>query len=159
MESVVAKERLQQCRQKGAGPVEHGEGKENNQSAKSKVSLTQRPEVDDRAGVTHFPKHQAGASNEKKGNQNLHASECVTEPIPLLALAQYDFPANDRQHQEAEADEIEIERLLLQFLPVFAQVFGVPHHEPAEKKRERAHWQIDIEDPPPGILIGNVTSQ
>jgi hypothetical protein len=50
---------------KGAGPVEYGEGKENNQSAKSKVSLTQRPEVNDGAGMTHFPKHQAGACNKK----------------------------------------------------------------------------------------------
>jgi predicted deacylase len=39
----------------------------------SKVSLTQRPEVDDGARVTHFPKHQAGASNKKKGKQNLLA--------------------------------------------------------------------------------------
>ncbi len=62
------------------------------------------------------------------------------------------------RRRNAEADEIEIQRLLLQFLPMLAEVFGVLHHEPAEKQRERAHWQIDIEDPPPGILIGNVTS-
>jgi hypothetical protein len=61
--------------------------------------------------------------------------------------------------EQAEADEIKIQRLLLQFRPLVAEVFRVLHHEPTKEECQCAHRQVDVKDPAPGILVGDVTSE
>ena len=50
--------------------------------------------------------------------ERLHPPEGVIIPIPLLPLAEHHFPTRHDQHEQPQADVVEIKRLLLQLGPL-----------------------------------------
>ena len=83
----------------------------------------------------------------------------VAQPIPFLALAQEHFPAHQRHHEQPQADGIEADRVPAILGAGRPHVLGVLHGEITERERQRPHRQVDVEDPAPGIFIGDVAAE
>ena len=43
-------------------------------------------------------------------SERLHAPERIAEPVPFLALAEHDLPADHREAQQAQAERVEVQR-------------------------------------------------
>ena len=66
--------------------------------------------------------------DHEQDQERLQPSERIGEPIPFLALAEHDFPAAHDQHQQRQADVVEIEWLAAEFGPLLLEILGVIDH-------------------------------
>ena len=66
----------------------------------------QRPEINHGAAVAQLPEDQPAQRQYEKSRQCLHPPECVTQPIPLLPLAEHHFPANHGDDEERQTDRV-----------------------------------------------------
>ena len=49
--------------------------------------------------------------HHEQDHERLHPPERVAQPVPFLPLAEHDFPAGHDQHQQSQADVVEVQRL------------------------------------------------
>src|SRR5262249_25268987 len=78
-------------------------------AAGGEVAFRQGPEIDHGIAMAQLPEDQPNQSRTEENRQRLHAPERIAQPVPFLALAQQDLPANDDDHQERQPDRIEAE--------------------------------------------------
>jgi membrane fusion protein (multidrug efflux system) len=80
----------------------------------SKVAFAQRTEIDHGVAVAQLPENESSQTHCKENGQCLDAPEWITQPIPLLALAEHHFPTDHDKDQQRQADRVKMERLLPQ---------------------------------------------
>ncbi len=64
----------------------------------------------------------------------MDAKERIAEPIPLLPLAQANFPANHADAEQAEAEEVEPLRMIAYFRAFGLQIIGIAHDGAAHEE-------------------------
>src|SRR5271165_4569821 len=159
MESVITEERFQHGGQQSTRAVEHSEAAENNEAREGKVAVLKGSKVYDWVGLTRFPENQPATAQDEQSHEGLHSSKSVAEPVPLLSFAQQYFPANESDDQQPQADRIEAHRIFAQRFPRVAKIVGILDGGPAKKEGQGTHRQIDVENPAPGKLVGDIAAQ
>ena len=156
---VIPEQRLQQRRQARAGAVENGIGAEHDDTGGREIALGEGPKVDDRIGDPQFAEEEKGEPEHETDQQRLHAPERVLQPVPLLPLAEHDFPRRHRQSEKAEPDVIEIQGLAQKLRSLRLQIRRIINEVPAHQQGESADRDIDVEDPAPFVKNGQVTAE
>ena len=156
---VVAKEVFQQCRQLRARAVENRVGKEDDDARAGKVAVEQHAEIHNRPRLLQLPINQAAQPQHKERDEDLDAPERIAQPIPLLPLAQEHFPRDDHNDEQAEPDVIEAENLFLQRSQFLLEILRIVDDRRAEKEGGDANRDVDIKNPAPRILIGEIAAQ
>ena len=95
---------------------------------------------------------QQAQPQHEQNQQRLHPPERIAEPIPFLPLAEHDFPAAHDQHQQSQADVVEVQRLAAELGPLLLEVVGVVDHGIRSDQRHQADRDVDEEDPPPVVV-------
>ena len=72
---------------------------------------------------------------DEQDQERLHAPERIAQPVPLLPLAEHDFPRRHREGQQAETDVVEIQRLLEQLGPLGLEVIRIVEQKIAGDQR------------------------
>ncbi len=67
-------------------------------------------------------------THHEQDQEGLHSPERVAKPVPFLSLAEHDFPAGHDQHQQPQADVVEVQRLATQLGPLLLEIVGVIDH-------------------------------
>ena len=68
-----------------------------------KFRSARRAEIDQRIGDPHLAIDQAAQADTNRISKRLHAIERIAKPVPFLAFAEHDFPADHRDAQQAQA--------------------------------------------------------
>ena len=82
-------------------------------------------------------------------HQRLDAIKRIAEPIPFLPLAERDFPGGHHQHEQSQANGVEVQRLAAQLGSRLLEVVWIFGHKPVEGKGQEADRDIDIKNPTP----------
>ena len=91
----------------------------------AKLRSPRTAEVDDRMAGPHLSENQQDQPDHEQDQERLQPSERIGEPIPFPALAEHDFPAAHGQHQQRQADVVEIEWLAAEFASLLLEILGV----------------------------------
>ena len=95
--------------------------------------------------------HQGDQSEDAK--RRPHADLITAEPVFALAGVEHDLQHPEAQRQEADAPQINAAGLVL------ADVMRVAHEGADHHHRERAHRQVEVEDPAPGVVVGDPAAE
>ena len=109
--------------------------------------------------MAQLPEDQPCQRQYEKSRQCLHPPECVTQPIPLLALAEHHFPANHGDDEERQTDRVKTGRMPPLLRPLGREILWVTHDSVTGGESQKADWEVDIEDPPPRIVVCNPAAE
>ena len=124
-----------------------------------KFRSPKHPEVDDRMLGPHLPHDQQDQPHHEQDQERLHPPERVAQPVEFLSLAEHDFPAGHDQHQQSQADVIEVQRLAAELGPFLLEVVGVIDHAVRGDQRQEPDRDVDEEDPPPVVVDAEPAAQ
>ncbi len=122
---IIAEQCLEHRRQRHARAIDHGEGQEEDDAADGEIPLAEHPEIDDRVSAAHLTDDQQHQPDHEQDQERLQSPEWVAQPVPFPPLAEHDLPGAHDQHQQAQADGIEIQRLAAQLRPLALEVLGI----------------------------------
>ncbi len=72
------------------------------------------------------------------------------KPVVFLALVEQDLKGADGQRQQRNADVVDPHT----GAPAGAEIGRVLDHPGHEKERQQTDREIDVEDPPPRVIVG-----
>ena len=81
--------------------------------------------------------------------------EVRAEPVVFLALVEQDLERTHRQRQQRDADVIDTHT----GSPARAEIRRILHHPEHQKQRQQTDGKIDVEDPAPGVIVGQPSAQ
>jgi hypothetical protein len=87
--------------------VESGKSAKDDDTANEKVSVLERPEIDERIIVTRLTHNQTAQTKHEQHGQCLHAKKWISKPIPFLAFAEQDFPRSHRDGEQGKTERVE----------------------------------------------------
>src|SRR5581483_4851706 len=134
-------------------------GTENQHAANQKITLGQWAKTDDRVGDPRFAKDKPGSGQNEQQEENLNSPEYVPQPVPLFSLAENDLPAGDGDCEQTQANRVEVQRLLAKFRALLFEIGGVGHQNIRGQECQYANGNVDVENPSPAIVVGEVASQ
>src|SRR5271166_5918053 len=82
-----------------------------------------------------------------------HPDLVTAKPVFALALVEYHLQHPESQRQKANTPQIYSAGL------VFADVMRVTHKGANHQHRKYAHRQVEIEDPAPGVVVGDIAAE
>ena len=106
------------------------------------------------------PDQGAEAQDEEERARVCTRPERIAEPIPFLAFAEHDFPADHGDAEEAEAEGVERRGAAARRLDaLLLEVVRVVDDGVAEDEREEADGDVEVEDPAPAIVVGDIAAE
>src|SRR6185437_9968898 len=90
--------------------------------------------------------HQAASGDQSTGDDQARA-----KPVVFLPFVEQDLKRSNCQGQQSQPDAINTTSTL----PYFFQVGRIFDNSAGEQQRNDADWDIQEEDPTPGVVIGN----
>ena len=133
--------------------------KEYNDAAGAKISVEQRPKKclgDGRRAV----RDRLGRREKKRIEPAMSARERTgrrTSPTPAPCSERP--PGTRARRRASEAGEVEPERPAQPLRPELLQVLRVFQEQITEEERHHADGEIDVEDPPPGVVVGDPAAE
>ena len=118
------------------------------------VAIFEHAEIDDGILDAQFPDHAGDHADEHEDSEE--ANKIRGEPVFALALVQDDLHAAEAEADEAKANVVDAKA----FLQVDAfHVWRIGDEEVGERQGNQANWNVDVEDPAPGIIVCNETAE
>ena len=99
--------------------------------------------------VGELPDQEVGKAHHGNGGASHHHGRL--EPIVLLTHVEHDLHGRDPHHQQAQTNRINRQR--------FARRVAVAEDGPGGHNRRHAHGDVDVENPRPGHVVGDPTTQ
>ena len=94
--------------------------------------------------------------NERDDKGNAKTDDKVrSKPVLFLALIERDLQCAHGDDQQTDADVVDAVKIV----PVGLLVRGIFHQPIGEKKRQDAYRNVDVENPVPGIVIGDPSAE
>ena len=109
-------------------------GAEDDDATRGEVTFAERPKIYHGILDPQLADDQERQSDDEEHKQRLHAPKDVSQPVPLLPLAEHDLPRRHRECQKAEADVVEIQRFFQQLRTLGLEIRGVLEQEVAGHK-------------------------
>ena len=156
---VVAEEGLEECGKRDGVGVEDGESAKDEDAAGAEVAVFEGAEIDEGVGDVEFADDERGEAADEEDGEGLDAVEGVAEPVPLLALGEEDFPGAHGDGEEGEAEGVEGLVVGAGLLAGFDDVGGISDDHVAHEEGEEADGDVEIEDPSPAVVVGDVTAE
>ena len=142
---------MQKQRQQSRGGIHDEAVGAGNERSHGKVAIEENAQLHDGFVIGEFSDDEQDES--ECGDGGRPANPGRLEPIRLLALVQHKLQRAQPERQQAKAEIIDGP---LEELSQIRRVFDVEvHHEEGED----ADGKIDIEDPAPGIAVGDPTAE
>ena len=114
----------------------------------------------ERIGDPHLAIDQAATrQTTNRISKRLHPKERIAEPVPFLAFAEHDFPADHGDAQQAQAERVETLRVLAQFVALGLEIIRIGHHGVAQEQGEQADGHVEIKNPAPAVVVGDVSAE
>ena len=142
-----------------ARAVHHCEGTKENDTAHREITLAEAAEVDQRMAGAHLSHNQQDQPDNEQDQERLRPSERIGEPIPFPALAEQDFPTAHCEHQQRQADVVEIEWPATEFASLLLEILGVIDDGIRAYQCKQPNWDVDEEDPPPAVVDAKPAAQ
>ena len=116
-----------------------------------KVRSLQHAKIDNRVLCLQFANHQRDqAEDAEEGPQ---ANLVAAEPVLALARIEYYLQHAKAQGEKADAPQIDASGFVL------ADVLRIAHEGVHHEQREDANRKIEVEDPAPGVVVGDPAAE
>ncbi len=109
--------------------------------------------------IRNSRKIRSAKADDEENQKGLHAKERIAKPVPFLAFAEHDFPADHGDAEQAQAQEIERGAILAQFLMFGLEIIRVGHDGVAQEQGEQSDGNIEIKDPSPAVVVGDESTE
>ena len=149
-EGVVAQEMLRVEGEEHEAPVEPEADQRHQERAERERSVREHAQVDDGIGHRQLPPDEGHEGDHSEDDEPGDGGR--VEPVESLALVQRDLEGADARHEEGEADAVERAGGPAAGLRALRRVL---QEGAAERQRDRAERQVQVEDPPPGVVVGD----
>ena len=148
----VAHQLLQELGLKYGCGIQDAADQNHEETTDSEVLVLEQPQIHDGILSPPLPPDQAGHTRNEQEAED--ADEGGGKPVVLFALIEHDLHAAHGDRQQSEAD-------VVQFPEIGTICFDpgrILDQAADQKEREYADGQIDVEDPSPGVVVGDPTA-
>jgi hypothetical protein len=117
--------------------------------ADHEIAFSEQAEIDDRMLVGEFPRDQEREADDRDDEKD--RDELRREPVLVVAVVEHELQTADADDEQGQADHVD-RRL-------HDRRFALAQQAPRDDDGENADRRIDVEDPRPRIIVGEITAE
>ncbi len=107
-----------------------------------------------------FPKLPPDRADDRNdGNGGTPRNERIAQPVQLLPAVEHDFKRGQADRHQRQPGAVDAQLLALVQQPRGRERGRIPQHHAREKGTQHAHRDVDVEDPAPGVVVGDPATQ